>query len=81
MEWIEPLPDRPGIKFYNRTILTTPIGQIMIEWENWEEKSDYYIEINGNYVGTSYSLDEAKQKSLNYLCDKYKELKEFLKVP
>lgn len=79
MMWTE--PEKPNKESpYAHTILNTPIGKIIIEWKSWKESPSYDMQLNNEWIGVSYSLEDAKEAALKYLVDKYNELKQFLNV-
>ena len=79
MKWTEPKPPTEGVSFYDHVDCETPLGRIRIEWKSWKERPDYGIDLDGGeYIGTEYDLEDAKKTSLNYIENKYKELKKFL---
>lgn len=63
---------------YSYVMCETPLGTCTIEWKGWKVDPDYVIHIGRKYVGTKYSLEEAKQVAQQHLEKKYEELKQFL---
>ena len=78
MNWTEENEANNSIS-YNHVICDTPIGQIIIEWKGWKERPDYSIDIDNKYIGTEYTLDNAKLIAKDYLNNKLNELSIFLK--
>lgn len=78
MEWTDNMPPVGGVSYYDHTSCETPLGKIFIEWKSWKENPDYGITIEGEYIDTCYSLENAKLKALNYLLSKQEELYQFL---
>lgn len=78
MDWTEPKPPTEDVSYYDHTVCETPLGKFIIEWKSWKTSPDYGIMLENDYIGTEYSLEEAKEKVLEYLVDKEKELHLFL---
>ena len=78
INWTEPMPPINGKSNYDHVTCDTPLGECKIEWKGWKESPDYEVEINGDYIATAYGLGEAKSLAVEYLFDKFKQLKEFL---
>lgn len=78
MNWTDPKPPTDGVSYYDHIICDTPVGILKIEWKSWKERPDYGIELDNNYIGTTYSLDEGKKFAKQYVISIYKQLKEFL---
>lgn len=78
MEWLGPFKPS-NYSPYDHVICDTPIGSITIEWKSWKENDSYTIYIKGEYIGDEYSLEEAKNKSIEYLKNINVELGKFLK--
>lgn len=84
MNWSEPKPPIQWISNYNHVKCETPLGEFIIEWKSWKERPDYGVNLkdqyNDQYIGTGYSLEEAKEIAENHLNKMHVELTEFLKV-
>jgi len=80
MEWSDKLSSKMGIENYNHSICETPMGMIYIEWKSWTLFYSYDVMIEGEYIGTRDSIDDAKQLAIEYLQQRVEELSEFLKV-
>jgi len=78
MNWTEPKPPKQGISYYNYITCETPLGKAIIEWKSWKDNTSYDLEIDGKLIACEYSLDDAKEKALEYLVDKEKDLNLFL---
>lgn len=63
---------------YNHVDTITPIGKLLIDWKGWKELPSYDISLDGDYVGSEYSLEDAKERAMEYLEAKSKELTNFL---
>jgi hypothetical protein len=74
MNWTEPKPPTEGVSYYDHVILRTPFGNFMIEWKGWKESPSYDIMFNNEYVGSECDLNDAKERSVEYLKQKYDEL-------
>ena len=81
MKWTPNKPPTEGVSFYHHTICDTPIGKCIIEWKAWKERPDYSTTLNGVYIGTKYTLSEAKGGALLYLKGKLESLTEYLNKP
>ena len=79
MNWTEPKPPTKGVSFYDHTILGSPLGEFRIEWKSWKDSPDYGIDLEGQYIGTEYSLEEAKELVRSHLFDMRDKLEDFLK--
>lgn len=78
MKWTEPKPPTRDVSFYDHVKLETPLGEIKIEWKSWKEDPSYDVMLNDEWLLCVYNLEEAKEESLNYIKNKYNELKKFL---
>lgn len=59
LEWTKPKPPFDGVSHYDHC--ETPIGCYEIEWKGWKSAPGFSLSLNGEYVGTGSSLDDAKQ--------------------
>lgn len=80
IEWTKPKPPTKGVSHYDHTICITPLGRLIIEWKSWKERPSYDIEIEGQWIGCEYNLEEAKGVAIKYIKDKSEELINFLKL-
>ena len=78
MNWTELKPPTENESYYDHTVCETPLGKFRIEWKSWKESPDYGVELEGNYIGTDYSLEEAKKSALEHLIKKQKELNKYI---
>ena len=78
MDWTEEKKPEDGVSYYDHTILVTPIGEFIIEWKSWKEHPSYDISIDGEWVGTEYDLESAKNKVTEYITDISNNLIKFL---
>ena len=78
MDWTEPKPPTEGVCHYDHIRCETPLGLCSIEWKSWKDQPDYGVEIGNEYIGTEYSLEEAKNVAKEYLNTKRCELELFL---
>lgn len=78
--WINPKEKEynNGESFYGHVICKTPLGEMRIEWKSWKEGTDYGIEIDGKYIDTCYTLENAKLRARNYLYEVQEKLYQFL---
>ncbi len=65
---------------YKHIKLETPLGIIFIDQKGQKENPDYTISINGLYLETKYTLEEAKEYAISYLNNIQQELKDFLNL-
>lgn len=63
---------------YNHVTAFTPLGIILIEWKGWKETPDYSITFNQEYIGTEYSLDDAKKFAFKHISDLHNKLNKFM---
>lgn len=68
----------PGKIPYNHVVCETPLGECVISWKGWKEHPSYDIDLDDEWIGSEYSLEEAKQVAQQHLEKKYEELKQFL---
>ena len=80
MKWTEESEPKEGISYYNHSYLDTPIGRYIIEWKSWKDSPSYDVYLKGEWIGTEYSLEEAKNISQEHLIKKFNELKEYLEL-
>jgi hypothetical protein len=78
MKWTEPKPPTPNQSNYDHVFSETPLGKMRIEWKSWKKEPSYDLEINDEWILCVYNLEEAKEEALNYIKNKYNELKKFL---
>ena len=78
MKWTDPAKPIEGTSNYDHVILQTPIGVMMIEWKSWKENPDYSIDLDGVYVDTEYTLEDAKYRAKEHLERIQRELHDFL---
>lgn len=79
MNWTEPKPPTKDVSYYDHTTCKTPLGTCIIEWKSWKQDPDYSVQIGDNYIGTEYSLDDAKQLAVDYLINIRNVLNDFLR--
>jgi len=78
MNWTEPKPPTKGESYYDHTICKTPLGELKIEWKSWKDSPSYDIDLNGEWIGSEYSLEDAKKVAEKFLVNKRDELSEYL---
>jgi hypothetical protein len=78
MNWTEPKPPTKDVSSYDHITCETPIGKAIIEWKSWKENPSYDLQIDNKWIACEYSLDGAKEKALEYLVNKQKDLDLFL---
>jgi hypothetical protein len=79
MKWTEPKLPTEGESYYDHVKCQTPLGEFLIEWKSWKEFPDYGVMLNGEYVTTSYELEDAKEDAEMYLIKVRDNLNDFLK--
>lgn len=76
--WTEPKPPTKGLSYYDHTICNTPLGEFIIEWKSWKENDSYDITLNRDeWIGSEYSLEDAKERVKDFLIQKHRELSEY----
>lgn len=80
MNWSESLKADGDKSNYDHVKCESPLGVILIEWKSWKDSPSYGIGLEGQYLGSEYSLEDAKEKAREYLENKYNELGIFLKI-
>jgi hypothetical protein len=78
LKWSEPKPPTNNVSSYDHTICETPLGNIFIEWKSWKESPSYDVMLNGGWIGSEYSLEDAKKLVEKYLVDYAVKLNVFL---
>lgn len=78
MEWSVINPPTSGKSHYNHITSKTPLGEVIIEWKSWKTNPSYDIQINNEWIGCKYDMDEAKKFAFNFIETKYNELKVFV---
>jgi len=78
IHWTAECKPNMGVSHYDHTISETPLGKFIIEWKSWKENPSYDIQLNGEWIGCEYDLNDAKEKAKEYLANKYNELKLYL---
>lgn len=80
MNWSEISDPKEGVSYYTHTILETPLGKAIIEWKGWKDRDDdKSITVDSEYIGTEITLENAKERVLQYLTGKSNQLITFLK--
>ena len=79
MKWTEPKPPTIGINHYDHVILTTPIGEYVIEWKSWKEQPSYDVNLDCEWIGCEYDLKSAKDIAENHLLELANKLNGFIK--
>ena len=80
LNWTPEAPPTEGVSFYDHTMSETPVGMLKIEWKSWKDSPSYDVELDGKWIGGSYTLADAKELAQNHLFDIIKELTEFLNI-
>lgn len=52
---------------YNHVTGKTGLGEFSIEWKGWKDYDSRVVYLNGEYVGSGWDLDEAKQIAATHL--------------
>lgn len=79
LEWSNIQPPDEYIK-YTHTTCKTPLGEIRIEWKSWKDYPSYgfYVYETDYWIGSSITLEDAKQAVEDYIMVQYNTLKEFV---
>lgn len=67
-----------NISPYDHCSLDTPLGKALIEWKSWKERPDFGVVLGNDYIGTEYSLKDAKLMVENHLRIKHGELERYI---
>lgn len=78
MKWTEPKKPTEGVSFYDHVTAETPIGRMIIEWKSWKDRPSYDVQLNNEWIGVEYSLDNAKKIGEDYLQGLLKKLTEYM---
>lgn len=78
MNWTEPQPPTAGASNYTHVTCETPLGRAIIEWKGWKDDDSYVVSIQNNYIGSEYSLQDAKDLVKRHLLEIQKQLLDFL---
>lgn len=65
MDWTENFPPNSDSS-YDHCVSKTPIGDALIEWKSWKKYDDYCVNFNDDFVGSFYTLEEAKEETEKY---------------
>ena len=77
--WSEISNPKEGVSYYTHIVLETPIGRAIIEWKGWKDRDDdKAINIGNDYIGCESTLENAKQRVMDYLMGKKDELDKFI---
>lgn len=77
MNWTKESKPSEHIR-YNHICCTTPLGVLSIEWKGWKERPNYDIMLDtGDWIGSEYTLDKAKEAAEQYMDDLIDKLIEF----
>ena len=79
MKWSKEKPPTKDVSYYNHTICETPFGNFVIEWKGWKETPSYTISLEGQYVDTAFTLQEAKQIANDYLVTLVDRMNQYIK--
>ncbi len=63
---------------YDHTTCDTPLGMFIITWKSWKETPAFSLEIEGQYISTERTIDDAKTYAEHYLNKKSSELNRYL---
>ena len=77
MNWSEEYKPNEEVR-YNHIKLSTPIGEVLIDWKGWKEYPCYDVCCDDKYIGTTYDLEEAKQIAETYIKNITNELVKFI---
>lgn len=78
MKWTE--ENKPNYQIpYNHIVCPTPIGDITIEWKGWKERPSYDVMSDDKWLGSEYTLDNAKKLAEKYIDELIGNLVEFRK--
>ena len=60
LEWSSPAPPGKDCS-YDHVRAETPIGVYSIEWKSWKSNDGYTVHIDGRYIWSEETLDDAKR--------------------
>lgn len=78
MNWTEPKSPTANESSYDHITCQTPLGKCIIEWKSWKDNPSYDISLEDECIYCEYNLENAKQKALEHLVAKKRELDLFL---
>ena len=78
MNWTEKQEPNDKVPYHHIELLT-PIGTYLIDWKGWKENPSYDIELKGEWIGTEYDLESAKNLAENHLLELNNQLNGFIK--
>ena len=64
---------------YNHIKLKTPIGEYVVDWKGWKEIPRYDINLKGEWLGSEYDLESAKNLAENHLLETANQINGFIK--
>lgn len=73
LSWSEEYEPNEIIR-YNHILADSPIGEFSLEWKGWKENDDVAIYLDGYYLNSENTLEEAKEAVDNYLYSKTVQL-------
>jgi len=76
LQWSEVTEPNEQIR-YTHVLAESPLGRFTIEWKSWKPHDTFCVYLNGDYLDTSMSLDEAKSIALKKLSDMARALAGF----
>lgn len=80
LNWTEPAKPKEGVSSYDHVMCDTPLGRIMIEWKSWKDSPGYDVQLENDWIGCEYSLEDAKQVAIAHLQKKMMELLGFFGI-
>ena len=75
LQWSEEREPCKDIR-YNHVVADSGLGRISIEWKGWKERDGRAVYLDGNYLDTGSSLEEAKAIANHHLHAKVLDLVE-----
>lgn len=79
LDWQGPFPPGQGTnKYYDSLEANTAFGVIDISWKGHKQFPSYDVCMDDDYVGNSFSLDDAKEIAVRHLKEKIASILEMV---
>src|SRR5699024_4320011 len=76
LNWSEEHEANESIR-YNHILADSPIGQFSIEWKGWKEHDAMCVYLDGDYIDSVNTLEDAKLIAEKCISDKANQIIEF----
>ena len=79
LEWSKEYQPNEKIS-YNHVTAASALGEFSIEWKGWKEHDSYCLYLDGEYIDSSFDLEDSKSKALEHLQTVFNRLKQTMGI-